>query len=398
MYTKMVYLTKEQQERLDKLEQEMLQKKIYEEKNRERLLEVSKETGIPYNLVDTDVVKIGSMLGLIGTKKSDGEENLMDILFGRDETPKLDYSKVPPYFTFAPVTVSEMEKLEYHRDKVKHACNVYHAFLGSLIQFECQRLEEYVTFGVQQPSIESFVETVNENMDVVMDMVLEEEDDELWKQLRVLRNSISCIIPLCEYKKVVSMQVVSLLKKYPIETIFKNISYIDAKLTLFPKSEDKSDKGEINRLINSIVIRSYTRDPELKAFDMEVVKRECLTPIYMFLPLDKVFHHFILGPYNNDAIGYLKPNFYILKSINEGIRMWILDENLAMFSEQIRLCVLTYCEKLYATLNNASLDVSILAKNIQFISNSLNFKSYICNIVCHNSMIIPTEADVFDNI
>jgi hypothetical protein len=413
-------LTQEQEVKLHKLEQEMLNKKTYDENNRDRILEVSNKTGIPYSLVDTDVVKIGSLLGLIqNISKRDGsngcsnkkEENLMDVLFGCDANnddgkPKLNYSKIPPYFTFAPLKVSEIEKLEYHKEKVKHACSMYYTFLGQILQLECGILDRYVSFSVQQPSIDSFVETVKENMEVIFEMLIEEEDDDLWEQLKVLRNSLSCVIPLCEYKKIVSIQVSTLLKRYSIDTVFNSISYIDAKLTLFPNCEQHKDKngnndknnGTLFKLINPIVIRSHTRDPELKAFDMECVKKECLTPIYMFLPIENVFHHFIIGPYNNDAIGYLKPNFYILKCINEGIRMWILDDTLTMFSEVIRRYTLTYCQKLFKTLKTVSLDVSMLAKNIRFLSNSQNFRTYVCNIVSANSMIIPTESDVFDDI
>lgn len=403
-FKKMLYLTKEQEERLEKLEQELLQKKTYDEKNRDRIMEVSKQTGIPYNLVDTDVVKIGSMLGLIQnqTRREDGkkEENLMDILFGDEKSEKpIDYSKVPPYFMLAPMSITEVEKLHFQREQVKHACNMYYTYLGTILQTECNRLHRYLTFSVQQPSVELFIETVRDNMDVIFEMLMEEEDDELWEQLRILRYALSNMIPLCEYKKLISAQILLLSKKYSVDKIFSNISYVDAKMTLFVKSEEKSDKNDINRLLHAIVIRSHNRDPELKAFDMERVKRECMNPVYMFLPLERVFHHFIMGPYNNDAIGYLRPQFYILKCItNEGVRMWILDDTLTMFSEQIRICVLRYCEKLLNTLNAKKLDVSMIERNVRFLSNSQNFRNYVCKIISGNSNIIPTEADVFDDI
>lgn len=393
-------LTPEQEIKLVELEKELLQKKIYDEKNHHRLLEVSKQTGIPYSLVDSDVVKIGSMLGLIRSRRDDDDakgDNLMDILFGCDDKPtRLDYSNVPPYFTFSRSKVTEQEKLDYHKETVKHACNTYYTFINKVLQNECKSLDKYITFSNNQPSTDEFTETVKESMEAVFEMLLEEEDDDLWEQLKVTRNSLLCVISLCDYKRIVSLQVSALLTKYTIDIIFNNMSYIDAKLTLFPNCEDCEDKTQLSKLLNAIVVRSYTKDPELKAFSMECVTKECLTPIYMFLPIERVFHYFIMGPYNNNAIGYLKPNYYILKSINSGIRMWIMDDMLSMFSEEIRTRTLNYCEKLYKTLNASSLDVTILSQNIKFLSSSQNFRSHICKIVSTNSLIIPTEADVFD--
>lgn len=402
-------LTKEQQEKLAKLEAELESKRKYEESSRERRLAASKRTGIPYDIVDTDVVRIGSMFGLIraldkreSNEKDSDDVSILDLLLGIGEkTPSYSYSNIPPYFVVSSYRIKEEDRAEQHREFVKNKCSSYWDFVSEFLTTEHAQVEKVISLSLQQLTPDSFVNTVKENMDVILEIVQDDPagyltDTTLQDQLKILRNSLLSVIPICEYKNLLIEQV----KRLPQKNL-DSLSYVDAALILFPGFESLQQQNIIG-ILRSLVVRSHTKDPKLAPLNMSLVVKECCTPALMFVHLREVLRHTIIGPYANNPIGIMSKNFYILKCISENVRMWVRDDGLIIFSHNLRNLMLAYVTKTLNTVRSASKSVSTVETQLIDTLNALKkpngFRKLICSIVSSHSPIIPTEADVFDFI
>lgn len=402
-------LSKEQLEKLEKLEAELERKRKYEETSKNRRLAASKRTGIPYSIVDIDVIKVGMLLGLIknlddNKKNNNDDVSLLDLFLGIGQSSAsstYDYSKVPPYFVCAPNKCIETDRVEYHKERVKEECDRYCNFITDVLGSEHRKIEDVVSMPLQQMTMESFVENVKDTMSVVLEMLLEDDEDDSWKQLLVLRNSLACVVPICEYKNIVSDHISQLMKIYRLENILeKGVSCLDGMLTLLPGKWEISQETSL-AILTSLVVRSHTRDPELKPFDMSAIIKECCTPAIVFVDLNDVIVHGIIGPYWNNPIGFMYPNFYMMKCIIEGVRLWVMDSYLTMFSEELRISMLKYAERMRSTMKSSTVafcSTEIIDSNISQLRNPSGFRSMVCKTVSSESQIVPSEADVFDNI
>lgn len=395
-------LTKEQQEKLTKLEAELEAKRKYEEASRERRIAASKRTGVPYDIVDTDVVRLGSMLGLIraldkreSQEKDPDDVSVLDLLLGLGEkTATHSYSNIPPYFMLSPCRIREDDRADQHREFVKKQCSNYWDFVSEFLTREHKQVEQVVSLSLPQLTPELFVNAVKENMEVILEIVEEDPSDtNSQEQLKILRNSLLCIIPICEYKNLLIEHV----RRLPHKSI-NSLSYVDAALTLFPGFETLQQQNIIG-ILRSLVVRAHTKDPQLAPLNMSLIGKECCTPALMFVHLKEVLRYTIIGPYANNPIGTMSKNFYILKCISGNVRMWVKDDGLVTFSQSLRKMMLTYVTKTLNTVRSASKSVSFVETQLADTLNALKkppvFRKLICSIVM-TSPIIPTEADVFD--
>jgi hypothetical protein len=403
-------LTSAQLERLEKLDAEIAGKKAYEEKHRARKLASSKKTGIPYDLVDSDVVKIGTLLGLIKSSDSQSHFSLLDAFMGGD-VQKYDYSKIPPYFSIVENCSSEQEKMDQQRQYVANECASFYQYITQELTRQLVLIERVVSIALINITIEDYITTINDNLIAVLDALRDEDDDELWHQLRVLRNALFLVTPICDYKKLVAHHITTLTSYRKSQSqIARNLSYIDANLSLYPGFPKIAIQPiDIDRIDASLNVRNHTKNPELKPFDMSEILLECCTPILLFVDAKIVIESGIIGPYRNNAICFINSSFYVMKCITGGIRMWILDENLTTFSEQLRSHCLSYCIKLFRAYylahhgSNAFQDDRIdgrvfetLLKSISWLKSPTLVRAYICDIVRTKSPHTPTEIDVFN--
>lgn len=405
-------LTTEQQEKLTKLEEELAAKFKYEESSKERRIATSKRTGIPYDIVDIDVVKFGTMLGLIRSldkresSKDEDDISLIDIFMnmGSQKVEKHDYSKIPSYFTFSPRKIQESIKSEQHIEHVKTICNNYWIFISDFLIKEYENVEKSVSLSIQQLTPESFTETVKETMNVILEMLIENQTYDTHNQLKVLRNSLLSFIPICEYKILVTDHINQMIKKKinPSDILKHNLSYIDATLSLFPGFETVEENNIIS-IMRSLVVRAHTKDPKLSPLDISAITKECCTPLLLYVHLADVLKYSMIGPYSNNPIGFLKisKNYYILKCITSGIRMWIRDDNLRAFSKVLRKSMLMYTLKTLKTLENFKSTtnsnlIKHLSNTIDALNNPVAFRKLVCSIISSESVIIPSELDVFD--
>lgn len=406
----MITLSKEQLEKLEKLEKELEQKRKYEESSKERRIAASKRTGIPYNIVDSDVIRVGMMLGLIKSldnreKSSDGEKtpSLLDMFLGLDDGGEnaFDYSDVPSYFTCAETKCSEADRVEHHKTCVMEECNEYSNRVNQVLKNEIEKIEKVVNLPVEQMTTECFVDNVTATMNVLIEMQID-GDGEYWEQIMVLRNSLLSVMPICEYKKIVTDQVTQLKNHFSIKSIDLSMSYVDGILTLFPGFENKLlTTSDVNAMTFALDVNSHTRDPELKPFNMGCVIKQCATPALLFIPIEKILEHGIVGPYWNNPIGFTNTNFYIMKNITGGVRLWVMDDNLMAFSEELRKELYSYAYKMGETVHGASQlesTLAVLESNLDKLNHVGVFRSTVCTIVYRKSRLIPSDADVFDVI
>lgn len=407
-------LTKEQQDRLAKLDEEIATKQAYEEKNRERKLASSRRTGIPYNLVDSDVVRIGTLLGLVksldaleGRTKEEKFSILdlfLDNLSSSQSTTNDNYSKIPPYFSPTPNRITEAKRIDMHRSFISLQCTKFCSFVSEMLRQEMNDIDAHLCITLPNLTIETFVNVVKVNSTIVLDALKDENDDELWEQLYVLRNSLIGCMNICEYKNFVIDQIATLVKwgKLDIQ-ILKNLSFLDANLSLYPGFQTvRSVPSETYKIQRELVVRNHMKDPELKAFDLKTIIKECCVPSLMFVDLSEILANGIVGPYRNNSISYINSGYYALKSIIDGIRLWILDEELTIFSERLRSEILSYTVKLLYThwresYKSKNQVTEYLLKNVKLLCKPHDFRSSICYLVKTQSQWYATELDVFDS-
>ena len=414
MISSVISLTKEQQDKLAKLESELEKKRTYEISSKARRLAASQRTGIPYDIVDTDVVRIGTMLGLIrnlnmrdSTEKDPDDISILDLLLGMGSSkPTYDYSVLPAYYVLAPERIPEAERVDQHRELVKDRCRNYWSFVTEFLGAEYERVETVVSLSLQQLTPDTFSEAVKESMDAIFEMIIDSDDDEqeLYDNLKLLRNSLIGIITVCEYRQILVDQILKLTRKNVSHSvIFNNLSYIDATLSLFP-GFDTIPEHNVVGIMRSIVVRSYTKDPILTPLNMPMIKKECCTPALMYVHLAEVLRHTIVGPYSNNSIVYLPSanSFYVLKSIVGEIRMWVYDGHLSLFSRELRKAMHAYVNKILSTIEtvtDAQLPIVVqLRDTLAALNNTVAFRKLVCYIIVSASVIVPTDADVFDRI
>lgn len=445
-------LTVEQQKKLEKLDEEIKRKKEYDIKNLSRKEASSKATGIPIDIIDMDVIKIGTFLGLIKKKSIlEGKEPnttnyLLDLFLG-NKSPQFDNSKIPLHYKTSQQKVMESEKIGYHQEFVEKQCTYYSEIVVNTIKTEILNIQKHIFINLEQFTIPVFVTVVKESMEVIFDELINsdssEEEDELWKILYVLRNSLLGPLNICEYKKILIDQIFILLKYKPSKKIINNLSLIEARLILYPRClnviKGPLIQSDIMKLIRELHFRAFSKNPQLKSFEINDIIKDCCTPSLLNLPIEIVLKISMLGPYMNNSIGYLILNnstannstlhsesrnfsafntnpwsFYVLNNINEdGSRLWVLDYKINIFSKIFITSVIQYLIKIFRVFykeifnTNNYIDnfnqthhfdaLLNVIKNIQFVSN-FSFINFLKNIIIQKSCLIPTEYDFFNHL
>jgi hypothetical protein len=430
-------LTVEQHEKLRKLDEEMKRKKEYDERNRTRKEASSKATGIPLDIVDMDVIKIGTLLGIIKKKSIlEGKEpntgSLLSILLGDNEF-KVDHSKIPKGFRNAPLVVTETDKINYHQQYVHQQCKHLSDITMSLITQELRNINSYILFNINSNTIDNFKTACVETLDVLMEELCEEEEDieDLWLTITALRNALLGVVDICEYKKILNDQILTLRKvAKPHSQILSHLSLNDVRFSLYQgcllQTKGPLSSNDVKRLLREVELRCYMKPPELKPFDFDDIVRHCCIPSLLCLPIDIVIEYGLVGPYKNNSIGFLKPqktfsvhwSFYNLKNINsDGVRFWVLDNKLWMLTDNMLSTMTSYIIRIFrtfyyeyygsnkfhqyfwlASFNNHYDAFLNMMNNISFLSNHEAFHNFLINVLIAKSTLIPTEYDFFNHI
>jgi hypothetical protein len=434
-------LTTEQKEKLRKLDEEMKRKKEHDEKSRTRREASSKATGIPVNIVDMDVIKVGTLLGLIKKKsilegkESDTTGSLLKMFLGGEDEFKIDLSKIPQNFRNAPTITTEADKISYHQQYVQQQCQHISVITMSLIKQEMANINSHIFVNIESNTIDNLKTVCVETLDVLLEELCEdgEDDDELWSTLSVVRNALLGAVDICEYKKILNEHIVMLRKAGKAHArILGHLSVNDARLSLYKGCITQTDgpltPEDSTRLSREIELRCYMKPPELKPFNFDDIVRHCCIPSLVCVPVDEVIERGLVGPYRNNSIGYLNLggethknvpwSFYNLKSINpDGARLWVLDNTLWVLTDNMIATMTAYMVKIFRTFyreyygtntfkngfwlasHNKHYDAFMnMMTNLSFISNHTMFHKFLMMVLIQRSPLIPTEYDFFNHL
>jgi hypothetical protein len=427
-------LTDEQKEKIRKLDEEIKAKQEYENKNRPRKEESSKATGIPINMVDMDVVKIGILLGLIKKPSQRDTKNtntLLNLILGTDtdtDTYKIDKTQFPSHYRNAPKCVGESEKTQYIEKCVQTQSTVYSSVVNTIIKKGLAEIRKYMHINLQKWSLPDFVLVVQEMLEVILEDLLENDDEEIWQIFNTLRKVLLGPLNICQYKSMAVQSITRLREaKKTHSSIIQALSTVEKRLILYPSclsiDTNSFNEQDAEQLKTELFLRNYNADPELKPFNINTIVFQCCTPLLLFVPINIVLENSILNPYMNNAIGYLKLSdeignpwsFFVLDKIIDGkIRLWVLDTQLLYFIRNLKNKVMPYLTELFKIFykecfhTNAFIPKFFLNKNHGEVFYTLlhsmafllkqDFAIFLRQFIQHRSFIIPTPYDFFNQL
>lgn len=435
-----VELSTEQKRKLEKLEVEIKAK----EEAKEQGKKTAEKTGIPVNVATLDVVKIAMMLGLVKSKavregkEQDTSFSLLDMFLGKTvksptyENRVVNFKNVPPSFYHSDLRILEGEKLELISSRVKTECEKMTEGITKIIEKYNDFLNTKLMFKPSDNTIDAFrkegISIINDLIDgVIEDAEDDEERGDMLELIALVRNHLIGFIPISHYKKIVISHVTMMENIGMEETaIVRYMSPLDMHLIMFPKFQYlESHHSDKNKLVLDAQIRCFTKDPRITQINIDTIKNEICVPSLAFLPAQDVLQYGLIGPYNNNFIGYLDignndPNinsswsFYLLKEIKNDIRLWVVDPFLSKTIKQIRLILSDYLSTTFVTfyrevfgdnvfrmdflsspLHRISSIFKTLLSNLVFV-NSQKMDIYIRRMIQYASPIIPTELDMFN--
>ena len=414
-YPVLVELSGVQKEKLKKLEVELTNKDKEGKKTAEK-------TGIPENIATLDVVKIAMMLGLIKSKAiRDGKEpdktfSILD-LFKPQAAPKyekrsVNFKEIPFYFSHSSDMILEEEKLAIISKKVKDECEHMAKSMALVIKSYKEFLSKKMVFTIDQDNIESFKHEAISIINDLIDDIFDDGEglDEILELISILRNHLLGIIPMKSYKKLVKSHI-ALMRKLDLDNskILSYLSGIDALLVVY-ENFHLLESFQHEKMFLYIQIRCFTKDQHIQKFSPLEIESELCIPSLVFIHAQDVIQYGLIGPYNNNSIGYLKGNFYILKEIKNDVRLWVIDNNLTKTTDWLRKVVSGYIVSAFKTLYVGTYKDNVFRKdflrghkyfhmlivNLLFL-NSARLNIFLRNMLQKYSTIIPTEIDMFNS-
>lgn len=403
-----LFLTLEQEVNLKKIEQEQQNKVARREKNKHVYEKRSIETGIPLNLIDLDVIKIGTFLGLIKKKELmyDKTYKFIDIIFDNQEPIHR-----PLNFKQLDKLVTENDKIEYQQKCVSQQSFKFYTLMQSYTSNKLKFIQQHVNIDVPTDDIESFKDIIVATIDVFVDEIEESEPVEktnLWYIIKQLRSILLGLMNIEEYKKLVCKHV---------KLFYNDESFSDLeRLIIMHQPPTHLAKEDVTKLLQELWISRFKTNPQLVVFDTNMIKK-CLIPSLLVISIQKVLSTILISPYHN-AIGYLniadgrdKWSFFTLKSIENKTRLWVVDNGLHFFTQYVINNMTTYITHLFRTYYKAVFghhrfvnefwcnnDIfKNLLSNIVFITDYVRVNKMLKKIVQCES-IIPTEYDFFNHL
>jgi hypothetical protein len=195
-----IELSEEQKTKLEKLEREMSEKKKKQE-------QTASSTGIPVDIVGLDVVKFGIMLGLIKNKElfenNIKTKSLLQMLMGEDtDLPK---ATCPPGYYKSLSTITEKEKIEYQQNYVHVQSKFFVEFREQVVKIELENINKHVDIKFHNETTENFKTQCLELLDVfIEDLTETPEDENIWKTITIITNSLLGVLTIGEYKKFIT--------------------------------------------------------------------------------------------------------------------------------------------------------------------------------------------------
>lgn len=408
-------LTKEQRDKISKLEKELASKKRYEIDNADRLLRSAEKYGIPRNLIDLDVIRYGILFGLIKSTKGGDDNNVSLLDMFKDNSKQYDYDIVPKHFRRFDKIVTEQDRLTYQMHVIKGECTRYLEFVDDSLRNDIEKCKEFTDINVYPLEVTTLTEVYSGYIDSIKDELTDGVgDDDLWNQYYVLRECLVGLLSICDYRSRIFDEINYINN---LSGAVDRLSPIESWIHLFPSGFEckQIERRDLERLRRGMVIKYYDNDRTQKKFNMTEIYSECCTPYLMFFHAKEIVKTCVISPYLNSSIAYLKyddASYYLLKDIvGGGIRLWVLDPQLVYFTSELQQYLDAYCSKLFATIyvaiygdrkfNERFLEIDTLVNLLDSLNWIRDFKSinrYVMKTVSEISPLIPTELDFFNSI
>lgn len=424
-------LSDQQKIKIKSLEKELEDKKTNEEKNKERKEATSLDTGIPYSLVDMDVIKIATMVGMIKSKsvlegkKKDTSMSLIDMLFCFGGNTQQSTSSIPFYYKPASKVVSDQVKMDYHSQYIQTECSKFTKLYVSHIQHHLAKIRKTTIMDIDKLTISSYIETCKSTMNMMMEFLEDETDkkeiDDLVCIISTIRNSLFGPMTIQDYIELVKTQVVS-FKKFKVskKIITKYLSWLDSMFTMYPGFHHHAPTEiDIKCIHQELEFRCHQNDPILKPFNMYHITRECCTPSLTCIDIEHMLTKCFIGPYHNNPVVYLPLDgsqwaFYVLKEIKNKTRLWVIDHSLVRTSDEVGTVLMAYMTQMFKTLHKAAFGdnnyrpgflqksaigplFKMLIKNMLVVNNKARFREFMAHLIINKSTIIATDNDLFNS-
>lgn len=411
-------LTEEQKEKLQKLEKEMAAKTEYEKQNKERKEKLSQDTNIPVDLVDSECVKIGLLLGLLKRKSTTNKTSLLDIIFPKPK--ELSHPQLPwkPF-----QRIKEVERNRLLQNFYLSQQTQFNKWSAGLIRISLTKLNEITEIEVKNYKIEEVVSLTKELLLAIFDDIVETKDDGQIEDLFKILNTLFGLLNISEYQNLLSSISTKLSSLNMTPT--KYMSSIDLRLVIYPtiKTNEVIDT-ECSTLFQREIILQTLKYDKLEPFTFSQLVKKCCVPALMLLPVTKVLEFTIVNPFKNSSIIFLDPlnnsekdwSFYLLKEITkDNFRLWVLDCDLAVLTKKLHQEVCVYLIDLFKTIYFSVFRTGVMIKNfyecngyssifknilnnLSFITKVKHLQSFIKQVVKMKSFGEPTEYDYFDSL
>lgn len=431
-----------QKTKIKSLEKELEHKKTHEEKHRERKQATSLDTGIPYSLVDMDVVKIAIMVGMIKSKsvlegkKKDTSMSIIDMLFGLGGgghlVDKEEGNNIPIYYQPTSRLVSEQIKLDYHSKHIQAECRQFTTLCTAHLQHHLAEIRKTTVMDLETLTVPCYVDTCQTTLTTMLDFLEDEtnkkELDELVGSIGTIRNSLLGPVSIHDYIELVKAHILTFKKfKVPKKIVAKHLSWIDCMVSLYPGFHQRAPpQADIQRLCQELEFRCHQNDPMLKPFNMYHVTRECCTPAVTCVDLEHLLSKCFVGPYRHNPVVYLPLqhgkgasastwSFYVLKELKpNGKRLWVIDHSLVKTSDEVGTLLMAYMTHMFKTLHKAAFGdntyrpgflqksaigplFKMLIKNMLIVNNKARFREFMACLVMKTSTLIATAEDLFNS-
>jgi hypothetical protein len=352
----------------------------------------------------------------------------LDLFLGFGKEPVIDTSRIPSHYRNAKTHVSEDDKLQYIQEHVQKQSAGFSHLTSETIKHALVKMRNHIDINLEQWTVEHFVTTTRETLDVLFEELLEDDDDELWTSVSAIRRVLLGPMNICEYKNILTTQIRQLREKGKSRTrIIDHLSTIERRITLFPGclhslTTVPFNQEDFDALKRELFFRNCAGDPELKPFMFDNVVRRCCTPLLLCMPIDVVLGVSMLNPFMNNDIGFLKVpecdqqwGFFVLDKIHDdGARLWVLDNSLSTFSYQMTTSLLKYITSIFRTFYKEHFRTNTyvtdffnktrhndtfitMVNSIRFIASE-RFVPFLQMLIMNKSFLIPTERDFFNQL
>lgn len=416
--------TKEQEDKIKSVEAQIKNKQEYELLHKDRKEKTAQETGIPVNMVDMDVVKIGILLGLIKRKGAAGG-GLLELLFA--DEGEVDRSSIPVYFRNVSEIVDECKREGFIQNNVDIQSKFYSEVLLKTIKNSLAVINKHIVLNVDLLNtalvFEQFVDALQENIKVLLDTLEEDSstvDSSLLETIHTIRLHLLGPMTLCKYKNFLLEHASQLRSLNGLWTLEKRLCLYRGCLKT---PSNPLSVSELNFLKTELLFKSYQLNPQLVPFSIGPILMRCCTPSLLMVPVHVVLEYMLLNPYMTNSIGYLNAcvkdgepwSFYVLKGIEGRARLWVLDSKAAVFVAKLRRQLLSYLRRLFRTFYEqcfehnrffgAFLDQSYhkdvfvtLLRNMLFVADPHALTTLVHRLICTKSYIIATKFDFFNQL